>query len=117
MGAPNVMRGGSHNGNAGAGAMVEAGCVDALASDYHYPSLVAAPFHLSDAGICDLATAWGLVSSGPARILGLADRGALHPGLRADLVVIDPDTRRVMATVAGGRISYMTGEAAARFTA
>ena len=80
MGAPNVMRGGSHNGNAGAGAMVAAGCVDALASDYHYPSLVAAAFHLSDAGICDLAGAWRLVSSGPARMLGLDDRGALRPG-------------------------------------
>jgi alpha-D-ribose 1-methylphosphonate 5-triphosphate diphosphatase len=117
MGAPNVMRGGSHNGNAGAGAMVAAGCVDALASDYHYPSLVAAPFHLVDAGIRDLATAWALVSSGPARVLGLDDRGELRPGLRADLIVIDPETRRAVATIAGGRISYLTGEAAARFTA
>ncbi len=117
MGAPNVMRGGSHNGNAGAGAMVEAGCVDALASDYHYPSLAAAAFHLSDAEIRDLAAAWDLVSSGPARVMGLTDRGALRAGLRADLTVIDPDTRRVMATIAGGRISYLTGEAAERFTA
>lgn len=117
MGAPNVMRGGSHNGNAGAGTMVAEGCVDALASDYHYPSLAAAAFHLSDSGIRDLAAAWDLVSSGPARVMGLTDRGALRPGLRADLVVIDPETRRVGATLAGGRISYMTGEAAARFTA
>ncbi|MFO7759693.1 MAG: alpha-D-ribose 1-methylphosphonate 5-triphosphate diphosphatase [Roseovarius sp.] len=117
MGAPNVMRGGSHNGNAGAGAMVAAGCVDALASDYHYPSLPRAAFHLSDAGICDLAAAWGLVSSGPARVLGLGDRGELRLGLRADLTVIDPDTRRVTATIAGGRISYMAGEAAVRFIA
>jgi alpha-D-ribose 1-methylphosphonate 5-triphosphate diphosphatase len=116
MGAPNVMRGGSHNGNAGAADMVGAGCVDALASDYHYPSLAGAAFHLCDAGICDLATAWRLMSSGPARILGLADRGTLRPGLRADLTVIDPATRRVGATIAGGRISYMTGAAAARFT-
>ena len=117
MGAPNVMRGGSHNGNAAASAMVAAGCVDALASDYHYPSLVAAAFHLCDAGICDLGAAWRLVSSGPARILGLEDRGVLRPGLRADLCVIDPDTRHVGATIAGGRITYPPGAAADRFTA
>lgn len=117
MGAPNVMRGGSHNGNAGALDMVAAGHVDALASDYHYPSLAGAAFRLVESGMLDLAGAWRLVSSGPARVLGLDDRGELRPGLRADLTVIDPDTRRVVATLAGGRISYMTGEAAARFTA
>jgi len=41
----------------------------------------------------------------------------LHPGLRADLTVIDTATRRIMATTAGGRISYMTGPVAARFMA
>lgn len=115
MGAPNVMRGGSHNGNAGALEMIAAGCVDALASDYHYPSLAGAAFRLVDAAVCDLASAWRLVSTGPAHALGLDDRGALRPGLRADLTVIDPDARRVVATLAGGQISYMTGAAAARF--
>ena len=56
-----------------------------------------------------------LVSSGPARILGLADRGALCPGLRADLVVLEASSRKVMASMAAGRISYLSGEAAARF--
>ena len=115
MGAPNIVRGGSHSGNAGAREMVAAGLVTALASDYHPPSLARAAFALVDAGICDLAGAWHLVSRGPARTLGLDDRGALCPGLRADLAVIDPATRRVMATISGGRVSYLTGAAAARF--
>jgi len=36
-----------------------------------------------------LARAARLLSLNPARYLGLEDRGALHPGLRADLVVTD----------------------------
>ncbi|MGR3460355.1 MAG: alpha-D-ribose 1-methylphosphonate 5-triphosphate diphosphatase [Roseovarius sp.] len=115
MGAPNLVRGGSHKGNAGAREMVAAGLVTALASDYHPPSLARAAFALVDAGTCDLAAAWSLVSRGPARMLGLDDRGELRPGLRADLTVIDPATRRVTATISGGRVSYLSGEAAARF--
>lgn len=117
MGAPNLVRGGSHKGNADAREMVALGLVDALASDYHAPSLARAAFCLVDAGICDLATAWALVSSGPARIMGLSDRGTLAGGHRADLVVIDRATQRIGATIAGGRISYMAGDAAARFLA
>ncbi|PKQ10687.1 MAG: alpha-D-ribose 1-methylphosphonate 5-triphosphate diphosphatase [Alphaproteobacteria bacterium HGW-Alphaproteobacteria-1] len=117
MGAPNLVRGGSHKGNAGAREMVAMGLVDALASDYHAPSLARAAFCLVDEGICDLAKAWALVSSGPARIMGLTDRGTLAEGTRADLVVIERATRRIGATVAGGRISYLTGAAAARFLA
>jgi alpha-D-ribose 1-methylphosphonate 5-triphosphate diphosphatase len=115
MGAPNLVRGGSHKGNVSAVDLVAMGLVDALASDYHYPSLKRAAFFLADGGVCDLATAWRLVSRGPAEVLGLEDRGVLQAGLRADLVVIEPETRRVMATLAGGRVSYMAGEVARRF--
>lgn len=115
MGAPNVVRGGSHNGNVSAIEMVMMGLVDALASDYHYPSLRRAAFLLADSGVSDIAGAWGLISSGPARVLGLGDRGELTPGKRADLVVLNAATRRVAATISGGRVSYMSGEVAARF--
>lgn len=115
MGAPNLVRGGSHKGNASALEMVALGLVDALASDYHYPSLKRAAFLLADGGLCDLATAWALISSRPARLLGLSDRGELRPGARADLVVLEAKSRRVMATIAGGQVSYLAGEAASRF--
>jgi alpha-D-ribose 1-methylphosphonate 5-triphosphate diphosphatase len=49
--------------------------------------------------------------------MGLTDRGTLAEGTRADLVVIARATRRIGATIAGGRISYLTGEVAARFLA
>ena len=115
MGAPNVVRGGSHNGNVSAIEMVMMGLVDALASDYHYPSLRRAAFLLADSGVVDFAAAWALISAGPARVLGLGDRGDLSPGKRADVTILDAKTRRVAATLSGGRVSYMSGEAAARF--
>lgn len=115
LGAPNVMRGGSHKGNVEAASLVAAGLCDALASDYHYPSLAGAAFALAEAEVVDFATAWGLVSAGPARVLGLSDRGQIAAGMRADLVIIDPENQRICATIAAGKISYMSGEVAERF--
>ena len=115
MGSPNVVRGGSHNGNLSAVDLIAMGYCDALASDYHYPSPRRAALMLADAGVCDLAGAWALVSSGPAAMLGLEDRGVLEPGKRADIVVLDKRTRRVAAPFAQGRVSYMAGEIAERF--
>ncbi len=117
MGSPNVVRGGSHNGNLSAIDLISMGYCDALASDYHYPSPRRAALMLADAGVCDLAQAWGLISSGPAKVLGFEDRGTLTTGKRADIVVLDADTRRVAATFVAGRLSYMSGEIAERFLA
>ena len=113
LGAPNVVRGGSHNGNVSAADMARRKLCCALASDYHYPSLRFAALALADD--IGLTRAWGLISSGPARILGLSDRGALEIGMRGDFVVLDPDSQRVMATFAKGRPSYLTGAVAERF--
>jgi alpha-D-ribose 1-methylphosphonate 5-triphosphate diphosphatase len=55
-----------------------------------------------------LPTAWSLISEGPARLLGLKDRGAIAEGLRADLVVLDA-ANRIGLTVAGGKITYAAG--------
>ncbi|SHH98273.1 alpha-D-ribose 1-methylphosphonate 5-triphosphate diphosphatase [Marivita hallyeonensis] len=117
LGAPNVVRGASHAGNIAAAELVRAGLCDALASDYHYPSPIRAAFRLEELGLCDLATAWRMVSRGPARLLGLTDRGDLTPGQRADLIVLDPETRRVMATLAAGKVAYLASPAAERFFA
>jgi len=70
---------------------------------------------LADTGLCDLNRAWGLVSAGPAAVLGLSDRGDFTAGKRADLVVLDAHSRRVAATFVAGRVSYMSGAVADRF--
>lgn len=115
MGAPNVVRGGSHNGNLSALDSVVMGMCDALASDYHYPSPRRAALMLTDAGVLDLTAAWRLISAGPAAVLGLADRGELRPSLRADLVVLEAKTRRVAASFVQGQASYISGAIADRF--
>ncbi len=115
MGAPNVVRGGSQAGNIAAKALIQRGKCDGLVSDYHYPALAQAAFALVDQGVMDLPRAWALIAGNPARIMRLADRGVIAPGLRADLAVVNQTTRVVEATVVNGRIAYLAGEAAERF--
>ena len=118
MGSPNVVRGGSHLGWISAGAMAEAGVCRVLTSDYFYPCLLHAPFVLAARGVLDLPSAWALVSTNPADAAGLADRGRLTAGARADVVVVAPDSDgpRVVATIAAGRIGYLAAEAADRLS-
>lgn len=114
MGAPNVVRGGSQSGNIAAQSLVEAGLCDALVSDYYYPALAQAAFYLADAGVMDLAAAWAMISTNPAQIAGLHDRGTLAVGKRADLVAVNAETRAVEMTICAGRIAHLSGEAARR---
>jgi alpha-D-ribose 1-methylphosphonate 5-triphosphate diphosphatase len=115
MGSPNVVRGGSHMGWASAAALAEAGICTVLTSDYFYPCMLRAPFVLAARGGLDLAAAWGLVSANPAAAARLTDRGVIAPGRRADLVVLADDGQyRPLATIAAGRIAYLSSEGAAR---
>ncbi|MCV9938624.1 alpha-D-ribose 1-methylphosphonate 5-triphosphate diphosphatase [Boseaceae bacterium BT-24-1] len=111
FGAPNVVRGGSHLDCPAAEAMVRAGLCTILASDYYYPALPLAPFILARKGAADFATAWRLVSQGPAEALGLSDRGIIASGKRADLVLIAPEPQpRIVATIAGGRLVHLADQ-------
>jgi alpha-D-ribose 1-methylphosphonate 5-triphosphate diphosphatase len=116
MGSPNVVRGGSHLGWASAAALAEAGVCTVLTSDYFYPALLRAPFVLARRGVLDFAAAWALVSQNPAAAGKMPDRGAIADAMRADLVVVAETggVPRAVATIAGGRLAYLTAEAAAR---
>ena len=107
LGAPNVVRGGSHTGLQSAAASAGKGLCDILASDYYYPALLHAPFILARDGILPLESAWAMVSTSPAAALGLDDRGRIAVGQRADIAVIGEDdwTPRLHATITGGRLS------------
>ncbi|HUJ99824.1 MAG TPA: alpha-D-ribose 1-methylphosphonate 5-triphosphate diphosphatase [Stellaceae bacterium] len=85
-GAPNVVRGGSHSGNASALDFARAGILDILSSDYVPVSLLHAAFKLTDEAGFTLPDAVATVSNNPAASVGLADRGRIETGLRADLV-------------------------------
>ncbi len=105
LGAPNVLRGGSQNNAIGAADAVHADLCSVLASDYFYPSQFQAAFRLADEGV-PLPRAWNLVSSGPAAASGLHDRGRLEPGMRADVLVVDAQTRRLRSVFVEGRRVY-----------
>ncbi|MCA6101130.1 alpha-D-ribose 1-methylphosphonate 5-triphosphate diphosphatase [Bradyrhizobium sp. WSM 4400] len=110
FGAPNVVRGGSHTGWTKASDMIAQGLCSVLASDYYYPAQLLAAFRLADDGILPLARAWDLISSAPARAAGLADRGVLAAGRRADIIVVDdkvPLRPRIVAVIAAGRLVHL----------
>ena len=87
MGAPNVVRGGSHSGNVSAQLLAESGLLDILSSDYVPFSLLHAAFAFPDrVPSIDLPTAVRFVTLNPARATGLDDRGEIAVGKRADLV-------------------------------
>ncbi|MFT6916366.1 MAG: alpha-D-ribose 1-methylphosphonate 5-triphosphate diphosphatase [Motiliproteus sp.] len=88
MGAPNVVRGGSHSGNIAAHALASEGVLDILSSDYYPASLLEAAFKIAalESNPLDLAMAIALVSHKPADAVGLADRGRIQSGYKADLI-------------------------------
>jgi alpha-D-ribose 1-methylphosphonate 5-triphosphate diphosphatase len=87
MGAPNVVRGGSHSGNVAATDLAREGLLDILSSDYYPASLLQAAFMLAELDDEQtLAQAVNTVSRAPAKAAGLTDRGEIRAGLRADLV-------------------------------
>lgn len=109
FGSPNAVRGGSHIGSLGAGDMVEAGFCDVLASDYYYPAMLAAVDRLDREKRADRSALWSLVSSGPAKAMGLDDRGDIAVGKRADLVLVDwpqGQTPAIQGTWVAGRCAY-----------
>jgi alpha-D-ribose 1-methylphosphonate 5-triphosphate diphosphatase len=107
MGAPNVLRGGSHSGNLAAIDGIRAGAVDVLATDYHPASPVLAAFKLAHDQELELHEAVKLISQNAAKSVGLHDRGRLEVGLRADITLVeDLSVPRVRATFREGRAIY-----------
>lgn len=85
MGAPNLLRGGSHSGNVAAQELVEHDLLDIFSSDYAPSSLLAACVRLgleSD----NMANGLSKATSAPAKATGLHDRGVLEIGMRADIL-------------------------------
>jgi alpha-D-ribose 1-methylphosphonate 5-triphosphate diphosphatase len=104
MGAPNVVRGGSLWDNLDAREAIVDGLVDALCSDYRPQSLLESVF--VDTGD-PLPERVARVTSHPAAVAGLDDRGCLEPGARADVAVVDPEpTPTVTRAFVRGREAY-----------
>jgi alpha-D-ribose 1-methylphosphonate 5-triphosphate diphosphatase len=87
MGAPNLVRGGSHSGNIATADLAREGMLDILSSDYVPSSLLFAAVRMPSAvaGV-DLATAVRTITKTPAEAVGFHDRGEIAGGKRADLI-------------------------------
>src|SRR6185312_14894495 len=94
VGAPNIVMRRSHTGSASALELVR-GFGSLVCSDYHPPSLLWAVFALANESVASLPEAVWLASGGPAAVLALRDRGQIAVGMRADLIVVDPDSLSV----------------------
>ncbi len=87
MGAPNVVRGGSHSGNIAAVDLAREGLLDIMSSDYIPSSLLMAAMQLPrHVPAIDLASAVRTVTKAAAEAVGLNDRGEIAAGKRADLI-------------------------------
>lgn len=85
MGAPNLIRGGSHSGNVAAEDLAKVDLLDIVSSDYVPSALLLSAFYLSDVWN-DLPRAISTVTFNPAKASGLTDRGCLDIGLRGDVL-------------------------------
>ncbi|MFD2178342.1 alpha-D-ribose 1-methylphosphonate 5-triphosphate diphosphatase [Veronia pacifica] len=90
MGAPNIVRGGSHSGNVAAHELASLGVLDVLSSDYFPASLLDAVFKVAEdeRNHFDLVTATRLATLNAADALGMQDRGKIEEGRRADLILV-----------------------------
>ncbi|MFN4129913.1 MAG: alpha-D-ribose 1-methylphosphonate 5-triphosphate diphosphatase [Paracoccaceae bacterium] len=85
MGAPNLIRGGSHSGNVAAQELAEADLLDIVSSDYVPSSLLSGALRLGDLW-GDIARGITTVTAAPAQAAGLNDRGQLDLAARADVI-------------------------------
>ena len=93
MGAPNLVRGGSHAGNIATADLAEAGVLDILSPDYVPSSLLMAALCLSKrVASIGLPVAIRTVTKTPDDAVGLGDRGEIG-GIREDLVRVRPPGR------------------------
>lgn len=89
VGAPNIVRGISHDGNLSATEAISEGAADLICSDYHPTSLLSAIFKLADTGVADLPAAVRMASLNPAQAMMIDDRtGSIERGKSADLIIV-----------------------------
>lgn len=112
LGAPNVLRGGSHIGAVDAEPAIADGLCSVLASDYYYPAQFLAVNKLSERDPGVLAGHWPLVSGNAARASGLSDRGTLGPDGLADIIAFRATEAgpKIEAVFRAGRIVHLAAQ-------
>jgi alpha-D-ribose 1-methylphosphonate 5-triphosphate diphosphatase len=110
VGAPNIVRGGSHDGNLNAAEAIRSDAANIICSDYHPASLLQAVFDLERQGM-PLQQAAAMASLNPARAIGRnGEIGSLETGKAADLIVVRKwqDYPLVETTVVNGSVVHQS---------
>ncbi|GAC1628814.1 MAG: alpha-D-ribose 1-methylphosphonate 5-triphosphate diphosphatase [Ktedonobacteraceae bacterium] len=90
VGAPNIVRGGSHNNNVSALELVADHLADVLVADYAPSTLLHAVFMLVEQNILSLIDAVRLVTTNAASIVGIEwQTVSIVPGLAADIIIVE----------------------------
>ncbi|MFD2114503.1 alpha-D-ribose 1-methylphosphonate 5-triphosphate diphosphatase [Paenibacillus yanchengensis] len=111
VGAPNIVRGGSHDLNLRATDAIKQHAAHIICSDYHPSSLLAAVFKLADEQVLSLPAAVKMVSLHPAAAMGIAEKcGSIAVGKYADLLFVDryEQIPWITTTIVGGKMVYQT---------
>ena len=90
VGAPNILRNGSHNMNASATELLKKGLAKIICSDYYSPALLPAIFMLPQVSQITLPEAISFATYYPAQAVGIDNNyGSIVPGKNADIIVVD----------------------------
>lgn len=90
VGAPNVLIGNSHNGNASATELIKNRVGTILCSDYYSPAILQSIAYLYHNNILELPEAVNLASLTPAKALGIDENlGSICPGKSADICIVN----------------------------
>ncbi len=100
VGAPNIVRGGSHTNNVSALELIEARLADVLVADYAPSTLLHAVFMLVEQRVLSLVEAVRLIATNAASVVGLEqETGSISPGLAADIIVVEARSNPLLNTV------------------
>lgn len=109
VGAPNILKGGSHNKNVSAIDLLTKGLATIICSDYYTPSLLSAIFLLPQISQITLPEAVCFATRNPAQAVHLSNGyGSITPGKKADLIVVDTNgpVPKVITSIIDGIKKY-----------
>lgn len=109
IGAPNILRKGSHNKNASAIELLKNGWAKIVCSDYYSPALLPAIFMLPQISQITLPEAVSFATHYPAQAVCLDHAyGTISPGKNADIIVVDAKSSvpKVLIAFVDGQKKY-----------
>ncbi|MCM3632677.1 alpha-D-ribose 1-methylphosphonate 5-triphosphate diphosphatase [Paenibacillus sp. FSL W7-1287] len=109
VGAPNIVRGASHDHNLRAVDAIKEAGAQIICSDYHPSSMLQAVFKLEREANIPLHEAVKLATLHPADAMGIAEEvGSIAKGKKADIIIVDQfhELPFVEMTIVNGNIVY-----------